>query len=84
MIFKGILHNNLKLACFVSYLKIINTFFSKNIACLYYNKLSKNLQNGIEMLLDQNSQKNVFIIFSRTAGLLKLLISFLNSLDNLL
>ena len=43
---------NLKLACFVSYLKIINTSFSK-IMHASYSKLSEELKNGNEILARQ-------------------------------
>ena len=41
-----------KLACFVLYLKIINTFLKNNI-CILYNKLLKVLKNGIGILVGQ-------------------------------
>ena len=37
-----------KIACFVLYLKIINTFFKKNDMCIWY-KLSKELKKSIEI-----------------------------------
>ena len=67
----------LKLACFVCYLKIINTFLKSNVCILKYIViLSKELKNGIEILvsqavfflfMDQNSQNNVLINNLRTA-----------------
>ena len=47
---KGVLHPNQKLVCFVLYLKIINTFLKNNIHASY-SKLSKELKNGIEILV---------------------------------
>ena len=55
------------------YLKIINTFFEIN-SCIWKSELSKELKDGIEILvdqvvflvIDQNSQNNVFINNSRT------------------
>ena len=44
-ILKEVPHRNLKLACFVCYLKIINTFL-KNNACIL-KQVSKELKNGI-------------------------------------
>ena len=60
MLFKGVLHPscelltpNQKLACFVLYLKIINTFLKNNESLLF-----KELKNGIEILVDQVVLKN--------------------------
>ena len=49
---RGYPAHNLKLACFVCYLKIINTFFKK-ILHASESELSKKLKNGIEILVDQ-------------------------------
>ena len=49
---------NLKLACFVCYFKIINTFFFlKKIMYISYSKLSKELKNYIEILVGQTALK---------------------------
>ena len=50
MSFKGYYIPNLKLACFVCYLKTINTFL-KNIAS--WSKHYKELKTGIEILVGQ-------------------------------
>ena len=50
---RGVLHPNLKLACFVSYLQIINTFFWKIMYNASQSKLSKELKNGFEILQGQ-------------------------------
>ena len=47
--FKGELHPNQKLACFVLYRKIIRTFLKKNNICILYSKLSKELKNSIKI-----------------------------------
>ena len=47
----GVLHPNQKLACFVLYLKIINTILRNNVCIL--KQLSKELKYGIEILVDQ-------------------------------
>ena len=58
-----------------------------------YSKFSKELKHGTEFysrpsdfqVMDQNSQNNVLIKYSRTAWpTFKMLIPFLSSLDNLL
>ena len=43
---RGYCISNQKFACFVLYLKIINTFMKNNIS---YSKFSKKLKNGIEI-----------------------------------
>ena len=61
---------NKKLACFVVYLKITNTFLKNNTCIL--NKLSKELKTGIEILVgegDQNSQNIVVIETQEPLGL---------------
>ena len=45
---RGYCTHNKKLACFVLYLKVINTFVKITYAS--YSKLSKELKNGIEIL----------------------------------
>ena len=77
--FRGYFTPNLKLACSVCYLKIINTFL-------------KNLKNGIEILVGQavlsyekkKTVKNTVLINnSRTTWPTYILMLFLSSLDNL-
>ena len=48
VVLKGELHPIQKLACFVLYLKIINTFFEK-IIYASYSKLPKELKNSINI-----------------------------------
>ena len=48
---RGRLHPNQKLACFVLYLKVINTFLRKKYAS--YSKLSKEIKKGIKISVDQ-------------------------------
>ena len=55
------------LACFVLYLKIINNFFEK-INYDSYNKLFKELKNGIEILVGQA----VFMLQIKTVKMLVL------------
>ena len=59
--------HNLKLACFVCYLKITNIYLKNNICILKYSKLSKELKNGIEILVGQTvfklQIKTVIILF---------------------
>ena len=43
---EGVLHPIQKLACFVLYLKIINTCLKKNTHIISYSKLSKELKNS--------------------------------------
>ena len=43
---RGACFPNQKLACFVLYLKIINTFLKRNAS---YSKLSKELKNSIKI-----------------------------------
>ena len=66
---KGYCTPNQKLACFVCYLKIINTFLKNNI-CIW-KQIAQGTQNRIEILIgevmDQNSQNIVLIKNSRTA-----------------
>ena len=66
---KGVMHPNQKLACFVCYLKIINTFLKNNI-CIW-KQIAQGTQNGIEILIgevmNQNSQNIGLIKNSRTA-----------------
>ena len=45
----GLLHPNLKLACFVCYLKIINTLLKNNVCMIL--KLSKENKYGIDILV---------------------------------
>ena len=45
---RGYCTPNIELACFVCYLKIVNTFM-KNIECILYSKLSKERKSSIEM-----------------------------------
>ena len=53
---------NLKVACFVCYLKIINPFFLKNNVCiLNISKLSKELKNGIEILVGHQAAFKLWI-----------------------
>ena len=74
---KGVIHTNLKLAYFVCYLKIINTFLKHNIGIL--SNLSKELKIGIEILVGQSvfklRIKTVKILFwlimQQPLGLLK-------------
>ena len=47
---RGYCTPNLKLSCFVCYLKVINTFFEK---IMHASKLSMELKNGIEILVGQ-------------------------------
>ena len=48
--FMKVLHPLPKIACFVLYLKIINTSFEKIIhVYAYYSKLFKDLKNGIKI-----------------------------------
>ena len=49
-VFRGCYTPNQKLACFVLYVKIINTFLKNNASG---SKLSKELKNGIEILVGQ-------------------------------
>ena len=42
-----------KLACFVLYLKIVNTFLKNNICIFCTSKLYKELKNGIGILVGQ-------------------------------
>ena len=44
---------NPKLACFVLHLKIINTFLKNNMDLIVNCDLSKELKNGIEILIGQ-------------------------------
>ena len=53
--FKVVLHPNLKLTCFV-YSQIFQHFFGK-IMYTPYRKLSKELKNGIEILIGQADLK---------------------------
>ena len=84
---KGYCTSYQKLACFVLYLKIINTFLKKNT----HHKLFKEFKNGIETLVGQavfkiyrNSQNVVLINNSRTTWPTLILTLFLSSLENLL
>ena len=52
-ILRGCCNSYQKLACFVLYLKIVNTFL-KNAS---YSELFKELKNGIEILVGQAVQK---------------------------
>ena len=54
IILKGVLHPNFKLACFVCYLKIMNTL--NNNVC----KLSRELKNGIYILVVSKQSKYCF------------------------
>ena len=49
----GYCTTDLKLACFVCYLKIINTFSKANTWVLNLSKLSKEPKNRIEILVGQ-------------------------------
>ena len=40
---------NQKLACFVHYFQIINTFLKNNICIIYYSKFSEELKNSIKI-----------------------------------
>ena len=59
---KGYCTPNLKLACFVSYLKIINNSLKNNEEC----KLSKDLENSTEILVDQEVFKGGIGFFAPT------------------
>ena len=53
-VFRGCYTPNQKLACFVLYVKIINTILKNNASG---GKLSKELKNGIEILVGQAGSK---------------------------
>ena len=68
---------NLKLACFVYYLKIVNTLFFHN-ACIF-KKIVKEFKNGIKILVGQAVElkiKTVKIIFSSITQKLLVLLKF--------
>ena len=49
---KGVLHPNIKSACFVCYLKLFNTFSTKQIVHGSESKLYKKLLNGSEIKIN--------------------------------
>ena len=80
---------NLKLACFVCYLKIINTF-SKNIACILkyiYIKsiycLDQKLKNRLAYVIFEflKAEQHPVVIFTMFCSLFQIVISFFDWID---